>query len=247
MHSAPFGRHIRIPFLDRIIPKLLIDKYRGLFSIQSNNSTRIFEYPWAFFSMPSKNNQTILEIGGGLSGFQFVLDKSGHQVVNVDPGLEAKGVGFPCTEESVAYLNRCFNTNVTLINKTIDQANLKNNNFDCAFSISVIEHLPLEDRVNVMRNVYRSLRPGGIFIITVDLFPELFPFTDRLENMWGSNINIMDLAKIAPFELVEGVTSELFGFADFNAEHILNCREVYLCGKYPAFAQCFILRKPVEI
>lgn len=244
-YHAPYGRTVKSNFLNKFIPKRLIQKYNGPFSIQPNNTTRIFEYPWAFFSIPNTDRQNILEIGGGLSGFQFILEKNQHHVVNVDPGLEAKGVGWPCTKESIIELNEIFQTNVELINTTIDNANLPNSFFDCAICISVIEHLPLEDRINAMERTYESLKPGGTFILTVDLFPELHPFTEKQSNEWGENINIFQLINNSPFQLEAGNKSELFGFPEFNPVNILNDSNKYLLGQYPAFAQCFILRKPL--
>lgn len=244
-YHAPFGRHLESPFLNKFLPNAFIQKYRGPFSIQPNNTTRVFEYPWAFFSLPPIQNQNILEIGGGLSGFQFILGKNGHYVINVDPGLNAKGVGWPCTKESMDKLNHIFNTSVELINTTIDGANLTKDFFDCAVCISVIEHLPLEDRINVMEKAYESLKPGGLFILTVDLFPELHPFTEKPKNEWGGNIDIQQLINNSSFIFDKGITSELFGFPDFDPTKILHNRGSYLCGQYPAFAQCFILKKPI--
>jgi hypothetical protein len=34
----------------------------------------------------------VIEIGGGLSGFQFALSKMGCDVVNIDLGMEAAGL-----------------------------------------------------------------------------------------------------------------------------------------------------------
>ena len=82
----------------------------------------------------------VLEIGGGLSGFQFVLDQHGCQVVNVDPGMA--GEGWPCDQNSMAKLNQRFGSHVELRNTTVDKANLPDGSVDRVFSISVIKHLP---------------------------------------------------------------------------------------------------------
>jgi hypothetical protein len=64
---------------------------QGPFSVQPNNSTRAFEYPWAFEMGNLRLGTRVLEVGGGLSGFQFVLAQCGCLVVNVDPGMNARG------------------------------------------------------------------------------------------------------------------------------------------------------------
>src|SRR5436309_7153445 len=56
----------------------------GMFSAQPNNTRRVFEYPWAYFHADLGAHMRLLEIGGALSGFQFVLSREGHEVDNVD-------------------------------------------------------------------------------------------------------------------------------------------------------------------
>ena len=46
---------------------------KGPFGGQGNNSTREFEYPWCFHTAKLETGMHVLEVGGGLAGFQFVL------------------------------------------------------------------------------------------------------------------------------------------------------------------------------
>src|SRR5580765_6443050 len=59
----------------------LVDRFgqslRGPFTIQENNTTRRAEYPWAYFATPLEPGLQVLELGGSLAGFQFVLDRGG--------------------------------------------------------------------------------------------------------------------------------------------------------------------------
>jgi SAM-dependent methyltransferase len=186
----------------------------------------------------------VLELGGGLSGFQFALDKIGCDVVNVDPGLEAKGIGWPCDSVSMERLNRLFGTRVQLRNTTIENAGLGDSSVDRAFSISVIEHLTDADIQNAMKHIYRCLKPGGLFILTIDLFLNLRPFCSRVRNEFGRNHNVCSIAESENWELVEGNREELFGFDAFDPDRILSNLENYLIGQgYPALVQCLILRK----
>src|SRR5262249_36139669 len=196
-HGAPFGRPIpRKRIWDFFRPRKSVEQLRGPFSIQINNTTREFEYPWAYESAQLKPGMHVLEFGGGLSGFQFALGQIGCDVVNVDPGLEAKGRGWPCDPASMERLNDFFGTHVELRNTTIENAKLGEGTMDRAFSISVIEHLTDEDIVDAMRCVHRCLKVGGLFILTVDLFLNLSPFCSRLSNEFGRNQNIRWLTEL---------------------------------------------------
>ena len=162
-----------------------LQRLRGPFGIQPNSTTRTYEYPWAYYTAELNTPKRILEIGGSLSGLQFVLSGEGHQVINVDPGMSAAGVGWPSDEAGIRRLNSWFHTSVVLKSTTIRKANLTDNYYDLVLSISVLEHLPAEDIREVMEHAYRCLKPGGRFIITLDLFLNLQPFTSRASNEWG--------------------------------------------------------------
>jgi SAM-dependent methyltransferase len=244
-HGAPFGRPVpKRRLLDYFQRPKSREQLQGPFSIQINNTTREFEYPWAFESAQLKPGMRVVELGGGLSGFQFVLDQSGCYVVNVDPGMEAAGRGWPCDSASMERLNRLFGTHVELRNTTIENANLGNNSADCVFSISVIEHLTDPEIANAMKYVHCCLKPGGLFILTIDLFLNLHPFCSRLSNEFGRNQNIRWMIELENWEIVNGTRAQLFGFESFSADAILSNLEKYLIGRYyPVMVQCLVLMK----
>ncbi len=246
--GAPHGHPFPGPWrLERMLPKRLVTRYKGPFSLQPNNTIRAFEYPWAYHAIPVRPGLDVLEIGGGLSGLQFALDRAGARVVNVDPGMAASGMGWPCDTETTRILNRLFGTRVELRNMAISEAGLRPRSFDVAVSISVLEHLTDQELHDVMIRTFDALRPGGLFVITLDLFPEVEPFTRRKECRYGRNINVRDLIAIAPFALEQGDRSVLCGFDEFDPQRILSRLSEYLMGEfYPALAQCLILRKPLD-
>jgi len=245
LHGAPNGRHIRFRRLrERFLPEAVFCRARGPFAIQYNNVIRTFEYPWAFDVGALQPGMKVLEVGGSLAGFQFVLDWHGCRVVNVDPGMEAKGVGWPCDQNSIAKLNRIFRTQIELRNTTVDKAELRDGEFDRVYCISVIEHLPASDAAAVMAHAFRCLKPGGRFILTVDLFLNVAPFASREENEYGANRNIAELIKSQPWQMVAGKRDELYGFPEFVPDKILSRLEKFLVGNYPAMAQCLVLQKP---
>jgi SAM-dependent methyltransferase len=240
-HGAPSGRSS--VWRERLLPRSLYEKYRGPFVIQPNNTTREFEYPWAFYATPLRPGQRVLEIGGGLGGFQFVLDQEGCQVVNVDPGTEGEGRPWPCDANSMNKLNRLFGTSVDLRNTVISEAELQPESFDRVFSISVLEHLPENEIEEAMRCAFHCLVPGGYFVLTVDLSLDIAPFTTRQFNIYGKNINVRWLVGIAPFSLIQGNPSELNGFAEFDPDRIQSNLSSYLIGRYPTLTQCLVLQK----
>jgi SAM-dependent methyltransferase len=216
----------------------------GPFGFQPNSSTRAFEYPWAFSVLPVEPGLEVIDLGGGLAGFQFALAKSGAHVRNVDPGEEASGRGWPVDVESIERLNRSFHTHVELVSGTLDKAALPTDSVDAVYSISTLEHIPPDELPALMREIARILKPGGSCVLTVDLFLNLQPFSDRTTNEFGHNVAPKDLAAWSTLPLVEGDRSELLGFAEFDHREIMGGLERYLLGEYPVLAQCFVLRKP---
>ena len=242
LHGAPYGRQLKLPRWRKwFLSVETIEKLRGPFTLQKNNSIRQFEYPWAFDAAKLQPGLRVLEIGGGLAGFQFVLDQYGCQVVNVDPGMAREG--WPCDNHSMEKLNRRFGSQVELRNTTVDKADLADESFDRVFSISVIEHLPQSDAENVMRHAHRCLKRDGLFVLTCDLFLNLAPFCSRQQNEFGVNQNLKSLIDETVWEITVGDRKCLFGFSEFDPDFILSNLEKYLIGFYPAFAQCLVLKK----
>lgn len=240
--GAPFGHNAWATNLPRWSVFL---KWRGYFALQANNDTRRFEYPWAYHAVPLERGMSAVEIGGGLSGFQFVLSKQGLRVLNVDPGLKAKGTGWPCDEDGMGWLNRAFGTSVELVNASITEANLPGESFDVAYSISVLEHLTPDEIKPAIQAVYDCLKPGGAFVATFDLFLDLRPFTSRQNNPYGTNHPLIKYVDQTPFQLEVGKRDELYGSDSFHKDVIQSNLAQYLTGSgYPTLAQCVVLRKP---
>jgi 2-polyprenyl-3-methyl-5-hydroxy-6-metoxy-1,4-benzoquinol methylase len=240
-YGSPFGKGIfQFKKAKKLLRWKIFQYFAGPFIFQKNNSTRTFEYPWAFYSASILRGMRVLEIGGGLSGFQFVLNKNGCQVINVDPGLDSFGYD---GVNSIQKLNRLFGTSVDFHNTSIIYFKSEINSFDRIFSISVLEHLDVQEIDDIMNYAYKLLKPGGLFIITLDLFLNVFPFTRTEKNRHGMNINVKNVIDIAPFKMIHGNTSELFGFVEFKTEYVLHNLEYYFLGDYPALAQCLVLQK----
>ena len=218
----------------------------GPFAYQPNNSTRTLEYPWAFLREPIEPGMTIMEIGGGLSGFQFALARSGAKVVNVDPLIDyGHELGYPGDPELThRRLNRAFRTQVSLERRSVADLPYSDGSFDRAYSISTLEHLPEPELRRTVQATRRLLKDNALLILTVDLFLNLAPFTGRTANEWGTNISIAELVRAAEMTLADGDPAELCGFPEFSAERVLaNLDKYYIGQHYPTLIQMLVLRK----
>ncbi|MCB0324243.1 MAG: class I SAM-dependent methyltransferase [Bdellovibrionales bacterium] len=241
--QAPHGRWLRGQrYLQRVLPEDVLVRLRGPFCIQPNNDTRRYEYPWAYFALPRPHGLQVMDLGGGLSGFQFVLAREGLKVVNVDPGTAEKG--WPVNQASIDRLNRIFGAAVQLKNCTLADAAIAPGTFDRVYCLSVLEHFSVAQFSSVVDSVWACLKPGGHFVVTADLFLDLEPFTSRKENEWGTNFPIARLLEHPGFECTYGSVDEIYGSATFDSDRIQSNLAAYLIGGfYPVLVQCLILRK----
>lgn len=163
----------------------------------------------------------IVELGAGASGFQFMLSQLGVEVISVDP-LEnpSDSVDWVFTNRGFDHLNSVFGGKVKFIRNRIERAGLPEASVDCVFAISVLEHVPEEGIGSLVREVARILRPGGVLVATIDLFLDLWPFTEKKTNQFGSNISVRNLVEISGLQLMRGNRDELCGFDEFVPERI---------------------------
>lgn len=221
----------------------------GIFGAQPNSTTRRVEFPWAFHAVPLRQDMRAVDVGGGMSGLQFILDISGVEVINVDPFIQY-GSSRTKWEDPVAAhatLNRFFGTNVSFRRARLPEAGLPNNSFDAVYCISTLEHLNAHEAEQVMAEAKRILLPGGHLVLTIDLFLNLVPFTARAENEWGRNADIAALVQHSGMAMVSGLECELFGFTDFSPMSVLAELECYeMHQHYPQLAQLMILQKPAD-
>ena len=162
----------------------------GPFSLKTTTATRAFEFPWAYEAIAPAPGMKVLEIGGSLAGLQFALARAGAEVTNVDPGEDTTGMGWPVDQRRIDRLNRSLGTQVSLINSTLGEAAIGGEVFDAVVSVSTIEHIPATDHPSLMAEIARVLKPGGRCVLTVDLFLNLQPFSDRVSNQFGTNADI---------------------------------------------------------
>ena len=235
---------LHVPALQMLSQRAGID-YRlapvfGPFAYQVNSSTRAYEFPWVYHALQPTQCLRVLEIGGALSGLQFVLARAGSEVHNVDPFLDYGGGGYHSPQKRHAQLNRSFKTDVRLHTSTLPEATL-DGSFDVIYSVSTIEHIPQDDLVATLTAARRLLNPGGRIILTVDLFLNLEPFSDRTVGQWGTNVSAHWIAEVLDMELAVGTPSELLGFDEFSTEGVLEHLDDYAINfGYPQLAQLMV-------
>jgi SAM-dependent methyltransferase len=243
--GAPWGHGAGIPGL-ATTTRLAGVNYRlapflGPFAYQLNSSTRTYEFPWAYDAVRPTPGLRVLEIGGALSGLQFVLARAGCEVHNVDPFFDYGGGEYRAgPEKRHAQLNRAFKTDVKLHKSTLPDANIEGT-FDVIYSVSTLEHIPTDALEETLRHARRLLKSDGRIVLTVDLFLDLEPFCDRQLNKWGSNVAPKWISDVLNMEFAEGDPSELLGYEEFSAGRVLEGLKDYAVNDgYPQLAQLMV-------
>ncbi len=219
--GAPYGYPslrarclVRLAGLTR--SRYLVARARGPFGFQpDNNATRTAEYPWAFHATTVGPGQRVVDVGGSLGGLQFVLSKQGAEVINVDPS-DAASMGWPVDAPTIAVMNKAFGTSVELRKTFLADAGIADDSVDRIFCISTIEHIPADQVPGLVKDMRRMLKVGGMVVLTIDLFFDLHPFTDRVSNVHGTNIDVRWLVEESGLSLAQGDREELYGFPQFD-------------------------------
>ncbi len=248
--GVPFGRHrLPVQLLERTgspgraaLARPALRRWRGPFAFQWNTRTRAFEYPWVRDQLARAGARRVLEVGGALSGLQFALAAEGAHVVNVDPFLDYGSGAYEVDPEAEhAALNRAFGTSVELRRATLPDAR-PDGPFDAAVCVSTLEHLSPADVEATLAVVRDVVVPGGVVVLTVDLFLDLAPFTDRHENRWGRNVSIAWLEGLLGGALVAGERAELYGYPEFDPQRVLaELGSLAMGAEYPQLAQLAVV------
>lgn len=229
-------------FLRFRVPRLF-----GLFAFQANNTTRTFEYPWAWHvAPPLVDRQRVVEVGGSLEGFQFVLSRHGAEVMNVDPGESASGIGWQVRHDQLQRLNHAFGTDVKLLPCTLQQCRFEESSVDRLYSISTIEHILDEAELDELAvEIGRVLKPGALAILTVDLFLDVEPFSRTAQNRFGINVDLWRFIGRTGLQLETGVPDYICGGPGFDPAAVLGrLADLFVGESYPTLIQTIVLRKP---
>jgi SAM-dependent methyltransferase len=135
-----------------------------------NNWGRIWEYPFVSLAISSLLNgeeSSILDFGSGVTFFPYMLAKNSkikeiytldNDVVSVEANNKA----------SLVFAEKGKPPKIRpLYADSGSSIKLESNSIDLVYSISVIEHL--ENYDEIISEIFRILKPGGYFIVTLDV------------------------------------------------------------------------------
>lgn len=226
----------------------------GPFAFQPSSPTRAFEYPWAYLTADVRPGLRVLEAGGGLAGLQYVLAMQGCAVTNADPMVidadnpwardEDPHLARLMTPQNHRMLNEVFGTDVRLLPKKVQDSALEPGGFDRIFCLSVLEHLSAAEARTMTERMAGLLAPGGLLLLTVDLFFDVRPLGRLARNGWGTNHDVCALTRGLGLERVAGDPRELLGFPEFDLDRVVDLFPELLIGDYPVVSQAVALRAP---
>lgn len=127
-----------------------------------------------------------LEIGCGSAGFSFILAKMGAKVVGLDISKQA------LLQAKTRFLKRRHEG--YFVQGDIRHLPFKNNTFKFIFGGGTIEHV--EDTLEVVKEVARTLDKNGVFVATV---PVVSLTTFTYCQLWGNIPDVPIIKQIAEF------------------------------------------------
>jgi len=104
------------------------------------------------------------------------------EVTSVDPLVNTEGSAWTFSPSGLKKLCQAFGVTLDFVSKYLHEAELPSDSSDRVFSISVMEHASTELIARTSKEIGRIMRPGGLFVATVDLFLDCYPFTDKMSN-----------------------------------------------------------------
>jgi SAM-dependent methyltransferase len=127
---------------------------------------RAWEYPFAYYHLARERARraerfAVADFGSGSTFFPFAVARLGAEVVCLDndPMCVRDLAG------AIAELDA--GTGRVEVRESGNELPCPTAGFDAVYSVSVLEHMP--DPVPVVAEIARILRPGGLFVLTLDI------------------------------------------------------------------------------
>ena len=132
----------------------------------------IWEYPYVYYHMENQaaelgpdSERKVVDLGSGVTFFPFSVAKLGYHVYCLD--IDAT-CGLDIERAAAAMQHQPDKVDFRLISD--GRFPLKDGEVDTVYCISVLEHIPdFENIKNAIEEVFRVLKPNGLFILTIDL------------------------------------------------------------------------------
>jgi len=150
----------------------LVDISRKRFGFFTKHTPRAFEYVWMLENLDNKQNMTTLDVGAGLNPIPFYLAALNCDVYTIDYSTFIRDVTGDKEDwnEWGFYNYNEVNPSIHSFNVDINQHDFDREQFDVIYSISVIEHMPAEERRQLIERLSKWLKPKGQLLLTVDLY-----------------------------------------------------------------------------
>ncbi len=167
-----------------------------------DHAPRLWEYPVVADLVCDRLPQgsRLVDIGAGVTPLAPFLASSGYIVETVDPSPVVRR--WPPKQDwnewdfldygAVGLAHRSWNC-------TLDQIP-RQALFDGAYSVSVIEHVPAEDRRRLLAEIASRIRPGGLVVLTIDLVRDT-------DDLWNLNLGVV-VEKLSDHGRLENVIDE---------------------------------------
>ncbi|WP_335976743.1 class I SAM-dependent methyltransferase [Gaetbulibacter jejuensis] len=174
-HQRDIGPlHLNKAFKEVERPDLLqylVDVSRHHFSFYTAHYPRVFEYTWILEQLEHKVNLKVLDIGAGVCPVPICLNDMGMQVTTVDLHPTVRHLKDKENWNEWGYLDYSyFEKNIVSKHKDFTKHRTYKR-YDCIYSISVIEHMPRETRLKMLKKAAKLLKKGGEFLLTIDIAP----------------------------------------------------------------------------
>ena len=151
----------------------LVALSRRRFGWFSRTPARVFEYPWVVLEAGMCQGKRMLDVGAGVSPLPLALAQRGARVTTVDSSRLRRRHG----EDEASWNEWGFldyselSDRIDSVNESVLETDLRHEEYDCIYSVSVVEHMPASDRRRLWVRVGEWIRPGGALLLTVDLAP----------------------------------------------------------------------------
>jgi 2-polyprenyl-3-methyl-5-hydroxy-6-metoxy-1,4-benzoquinol methylase len=164
--------------------------------------SRISEYPWALVNARITGKQSVLDVGGADSPFQYALVMRAGAVTNIDLDEDGK---FALAKKSI--LGKALSDKIVWLKQ--DVLTYKKT-FDRVLCISVLEHM--RDPIGAVKHLYSLVNPGGRLLFSFDVaekpckdFPIGIVEAKKILNIFSLKMPSISEAYVQPFKIAKNL------------------------------------------
>lgn len=144
---------------------------RANFGWYTKHYPRLYEYQWIIKKLPPKlSNFKIADFGAGVTPLPLQLSQRGAKVFTIDNHkTQRKLHKIEEANEWGFFDYGILDDNITSFNQNLTNRTFDNNALDAWYSVSVIEHMPAQVRMEIFKIIADTLKNKGQLILTLDL------------------------------------------------------------------------------